>query len=423
MVVSGRGHAHAHEVGVLVYGRDETGEEDEELQVVLGVRPRLQEVAPVRRDGPVVVLARAVHVFEGALVLEAGKPVVGGQQLELLHGEKVVVHGERALLEHGGELVLAGGHLVVLGLGRYGELPEFVVELLHEGVHRGSDGAEVVLLELLSLAGLGSEERAPGETQVGARLEVLLLDEEVLLLEPDRGDHAPRLTSEKGQHALCLLLERDLRAQQRRLLVERLAGVGDEGRGNAEHLVLDERRAHGVPHGVAAGLEGGAKSAVGEARRVRLALHQLLAAKGHEDGAVVLRRHEAVVLLARDAVERLEPVREVRGTKLERPLLHGVGDLVGDIEVDRFVLLYDAGELLVGGLGKALAHVGVRKHQAAVLLGYLVVCHLDPFRELNGRHCTQKGRKACFAWVKASYSHGVVPGFGDVASHWPGFGR
>ena len=208
-----------------------------------------------------------------------------------------------------------------------------------------------MLLELLALGRLAAEERAPGEDEVGASLVVLLLDEEVLLLGADGGVDAVWVEAEEREHALGLLLEGDLGTEQRRLLVERLAGVRDEGGGDAEDLVLDERGAHGVPHGVAAGLEGGTKSAGGEARRVGLALDELLAREGHEHGAVVARSDETVVLLGGDAGQGLEPVREVRRTVLECPFLHRVRDFVGDVEVERLAVLDHVHELLVGGLG------------------------------------------------------------------------
>jgi hypothetical protein len=75
-------------------------------------------------------------------------------------------------------------------------------------------------------------------------------------------------------------------AQQRGLLVKRLAGVAAERRGDAQHLVLDERVAGGVPGRVAAGLEGGAQAAVREAGSVGLALDELLAGELRDGGAV-----------------------------------------------------------------------------------------------------------------------------------------
>ena len=225
-----------------------------------------------------------------------------------------------------------------------------------------------MLLELLALGGLAAKERAAGEDEVGTGLVVLLLDEEVLLLRANGGVDAVRLLAEERQQALGLLLEGDLGAKQRGLLVERLAGVADEGGGDAEYLVLDEGGAGGIPHGVAAGLEGGAQAAGGEARGVGLALDQLLAGEGHEHRAVTLGGDEAVVLLGRDARQRLEPVGVVRGALLERPLLHGMGDLVGDVDIERRALLDDLHELLVGRLGETLLHVLVGEQQAPVFL-------------------------------------------------------
>ena len=304
-------------------------------------------------------------------MLQAHQAVVGGDDLHLLHGDQVVVDGLGARLEDGRELVLAGGNLVVLGLGGHRELPQLVVELLHELVDGGTDGAEVVLLELLALDRLAAKEGAAAHDEVGARGVVLLLDEEVLLLGAHGGGHGFDVLAKERKDALGLLVKGDGGAQQRRLLVERLAGVGDERRGDAQHLVLDEGGGGGVPGGVAAGLERGAQAAGRETRGIGLALDEGLAGEGLQRAAVSGGLHEGVVLLGRDARERLEPVRVVRGTLLERPLLHGVGNLVGDVEVECLALLDDAGELLVGGLGQTLAHDGVAEHQAAVLLGDL----------------------------------------------------
>ncbi len=283
-------------------------------------------------------------------MLQAHKTVMGRKQAHLLHRDQVVVDSKRAALEDRGKLMLARCNLVVLGLCRDAELPELVVELLHELVHGRTDGAEVVLLELLALGRLAAEEGAAREDQVRTLLVVVLLDQEVLLLRADGREDAVRILAEEGKHTLCLLLECDLGTQKRRLLVESLARVGDEGRRDAEHLVLDEGRRGRIPDRVAAGLERGTKAARREARCIRLTLDKLLAAEGHEHGAVFARVDERVMLLGRDAGEWLEPVRVVGRTMLERPLLHRMGNLVRDIDVQRIAVLDDGLQLLVGRL-------------------------------------------------------------------------
>ena len=69
VVVACRSYSGPQQVLVLVHRRDECGQEDHEAQVVVGVRPRVQEVVPlVRAHGVVVVLAAAVQATVGLLV-------------------------------------------------------------------------------------------------------------------------------------------------------------------------------------------------------------------------------------------------------------------------------------------------------------------------------------------------------------------
>ena len=86
----------------------------------------------------------------------------------------------------------------------------------------------------------------------------------------------------------------------------------------------------GIPGGVAARLERGAHAARGEARRVGLALHQLLAAEFGDGAAVGRRIEKRVVLLRGDPGHRLEPVGVVRRAVLDGPVFQRAGDDVSD---------------------------------------------------------------------------------------------
>ena len=268
---------HAQQLLVLVDRLDDAGQEHEEAQVLHGVLARLEQVAPVGGQRPVVVLARAVDALEGLLVLQAHQAMMAREQAHLLHGQQVVVDGAVGVLEDGRQLVLRGSHLVVLRLGGHAELPQLVIELLHELVDRGANGAEVVVVKLLALARRIAEQRAVRQHQVETLLVLLLRDEEVFLLAADRDIDAAALLAEQRQHAVGLLFDDRHAAQKRRLLVERLARVAAERRGDAQHLVLDERVARGIPRRVAARLERGAQAAVREARGIGLALDELFA--------------------------------------------------------------------------------------------------------------------------------------------------
>ena len=123
-------------------------------------------------------------------------------------------------------------------------------------------------------------------------------------------------------------VDRGYGAQQRRLLVERVAAVGAEHRRDAKAAIFDEGKRRGVPSAVAAGFKRGAQAAVGEGGRVGLATHQLLAGKVHHHAAAAGVVDKAVVLFRRHAAQGLEPVREMRCAMLQRPGLHRVGDLI-----------------------------------------------------------------------------------------------
>ena len=265
MVVAGRRNGHAQQLLVVVDRLDDARQEHQEAQVVHGRFAGVKKVRLAGGNGPVVVLARTVDAIERLLVLQAHQAVMAGQQAHLFHGQQVLVDGAVGVREQRRQLVLRGGNLVVLGLRRHAQLPQLAVQLLHELVDGGADGAEVMFLELLALQRGVAEQRAARHDEVGALRVVLLADQEVLLLGADGGDHAIDMLAEQRQHALGLLVDSAHGAQQRGFLVKRLAGIAAERGGDAQHLVLDERVAGGIPCRVAAGLERGAQAAGREA--------------------------------------------------------------------------------------------------------------------------------------------------------------
>ena len=68
----------------------------------------------------------------------------------------------------GRQFVLGGSDLVVLGLCHDPQLPKLVVQILHKFGDLRFDGAEIMIVHLLPLRRLGTEQRASGKAQVGA---------------------------------------------------------------------------------------------------------------------------------------------------------------------------------------------------------------------------------------------------------------
>jgi hypothetical protein len=341
MVVGRVGDAGAQDVRVDVDGPDDSHEEGQELRVGVRVVAGVEKVlALVGSHRPVVVLARAVDAPEGLLVQQCSQVVPRPDLAHHVHHDHVVIRAGRRGLEHGRDLELGGGHLVVAGLGGNAHPPELAVEVHHEREHALADGAQVLILELLPLGRGSAEEGSPGQDEVGPKLGQAAVYQEVLLLGPDGREHPlDGVTAEPAQDAQGLLAQGLLRAQQRDLVVQGLARVGDEGgrdgQGDAVRLDLQEDRACHIPGGVAARLEGRADAARGERRCVRLALDQALAGEFGQDGGVADRVEERVVLLCGGAGEGHEPVGVVRGAVGRGPLLHALGDRVGDRRVER----------------------------------------------------------------------------------------
>ena len=228
-----------------------------------------------------------------------------------------MVSREVAVLEHRRQLELPRRHLVVPRLGRNPELEQLALALEHEGQHALGNRAEVMVLELLALRRQRSKQRPPGAEQIRPREEEMPIDQEIFLLGARVRNYRRRiLMAENFQNPLRLLVQRLHRSQQRRLLVERLAGPRNERRRNAQRrairILQDVRGTRHVPHRVAARLERIADAAVGETRRVGLSLRQRLAREFRDRAAVGVGREKAVVFLGGESGQRIEHVRIVR---------------------------------------------------------------------------------------------------------------
>ena len=283
--------------------------------------------------------------------------------LHYLHHQLILVGSHVYGCEYGRKLVLGGRYFVVLGLGKNAVPPQFFVELLHECRNARLYGAEIVVLKLLSLGRLRPEERSARENQVFALFVHGAVDKEVFLLGAHLGDDAlRRRVAEEPQYAQCLPVERLHAFKERRLFVEHLAAVRKERRGNVQGAVLDEGEGGGVPRRVASRFKSGAHPARREGRGVGLAHHELLARKFHYYLSVLGGRNKAVVLFRRYARHGLEPVRKVRGALLHRPVLHRVGDHVGDVHVQRMPEVYGVHKRLVGVFGQPRLHNAAIKY-------------------------------------------------------------
>ena len=398
MVVSGKRDRAAQQLLILVHALDEGREEEQEARVLAGRAARRKEVVSgVGGKRPVVVLAAAVDACEGLFMEQADQAVLFRDLLHDLHGKLILVVGGVCVGVDGGHLMLRGRDLVVLRLGQDAELPQLLVQILHIRRDTRTDGAEIMVVQLLTLGRLRAEERPAAQAQILALQIELLVDQEIFLLRADlRVDLLGLVVAEQTQDAHGLTTDRVDGAQQRRLFIQRLAGVGAENGRDAEAAVLDEGKRRRVPAGIASGLERGAQAARRERGSVRLTADQLLAGEVHDDLAAADRMDEAVVLFGGHAGERLEPVGEVRCAVLQGPDLHAVGDVVCDVERERRARAQAALPCLERGAGYILLHSGLIKYVAAKqfrdLFFRLHECFLLANSFLSGRGLPLSGK-------------------------------
>ena len=220
-----------------------------------------------------------------------------------------------------------------------------------------------MVLHLLTLDRGRTEQRPSAVEQVAPRLEVLLVDEEILLLGTDgRADAQCFPVAKQAKHAKRRRVYRVHRAEQGGLGVQRLTRIRAKRRGYVERAVTDKRVRRGIPCGVSPRLEGRAKSARGEGGGVRLTLDELLARELHDRLATANGGEEGIVLLGGNACQRLEPMGEMGRTVLDGPILHCARNDVGDAAVD-LVTVCDGGKQgFVYLLWQALAHDVLAEH-------------------------------------------------------------
>ncbi len=350
-VVAGGGGGKAQQLRVGIHPPQKGAEGEEEPDIPRRLLAGGEEVHPcVGGEGIVIVLAAAVDTGKGLFVEEAGQPLLLGHLPQGFHHQLVVVAGHVAAFVHRGQLVLGGGNLVVLGLYRDAQLPKAAVHLPHKAGDAQANATQVVVLQLLPLGHGGALEGDAAELQVQPLLVGGPVHNEILLLRPHAGLHPVHVLHADGPaEAHRFPAHRLHGAQEGGLGVQGLSGVGAEGGGDIEGVVLHKGGAGGVPGGVAPGLEGGPQPPGGEGGGVRLPHKEGFPGKLGNGPALSVGGEEGVQFAGGDAGHRLEPVGEVGGTLPHGPGLHGVRNRLGDVRVQP--------SPQVGGLFQPLPHI------------------------------------------------------------------
>ena len=276
------------------------------------------------------MLAAAVYAGIWLFMEQADELVSCGDALHGLHGKLIIVNGDVGCGVNRGHLMLGGSRLVMLSRGGYAHLPKLDIKVLHICAYALTDGAEILILKLLTLGSVSAEERAAGIDKVSPFEIFFPVHQKILLLSANGCNYLCGGSVAKKTHYTHRLLAYRLHGtQKRRFLVQGFPGVRDKDRGDTETntggLLLYKGGRSDVPGGVAPGIVSGAQASGGKGGCVRLTHYKLLAGKLQKGLALLRHRYERVMLFGGDAGQRLKPVGIMRGALFHGPILHGGG--------------------------------------------------------------------------------------------------
>ena len=333
-------------------------DEGDEAQVVeRRLAWAVKQYAGIGGEAPVAVLAAAVNARKGLFVEEQTEAVLACHFLHQAHDEHVVIDSKVRLFVDRCKLELIGSHLVVARFAGNAKLQGFHFQILHKGGDTHRDGAKVVVVHLLVLRTIVTEERAPCHKQIGACCIESFIDKEVFLLPAEIADDLLDVGIEITCHLRCRLIDGLERFLEGRLVVKGFAGIRNEDGGNHQGVAEDEDRACRVPCTIATRLKRGAYASAGERTGIRLLLHELLAGKLFYHATLAIVLYKTVVLLGRAFGERLEPMSAMRCPQFHRPLLHAGSHSIGSCHVEHRLALDDVAHLLINISRQVLLHL------------------------------------------------------------------
>ncbi len=189
-----------------------------------------------------------------------------------------MVHRQITFFEHGGTLELSGCYFIMAGADRYAKLMTLGLEIEHEIVGALRDASEIVVFQLLPFSRCVAHQRAAAQHQVGTGMEKRFIHEEIFLLPAQGGTHPAHVLVKILANRHSSRFQKMQTLQQRRFVVQRLAGIGYEDGGDTKGLagayLHDESRGGGIPGGIAAGLKSAPDASARETGSVGFLLHQ-----------------------------------------------------------------------------------------------------------------------------------------------------
>src|SRR5262245_9209422 len=154
------------------------------------------------------MLARAINTSKWLFVQQTFHSVFLCHSLQRDHDELLMVGRNVGVFIDRCDFVLRRRHFVVPGLDRNAQLVELSFCLKHASQNSFRNCAEVMILKLLALWGLGTKQGSPRVQQIRSRKEEVAVYQKVLLLSARSCRDSSRVwMAEELENALSLLVE------------------------------------------------------------------------------------------------------------------------------------------------------------------------------------------------------------------------
>ena len=151
------------------------------------------------------------------------------------HNHLIVIHCQIGLIINGRQLMLGRSHLIMLSLRRHSQLPKLLINLLHIRTNPFTDGAKIVILQLLPLRRHSAEQ---GTSRIDQILPLQILGpihQKILLFRSYRRTYPLcRSISKQAENPQGLFVNSLHGTKKGGFLIQSLTLVGTESRGNAE---------------------------------------------------------------------------------------------------------------------------------------------------------------------------------------------
>ena len=232
------------------------------------------------------MLSGTVDALERLFMKQAGQTMTLCHLFHGFHHQLIVIRRQIGFCVNRSQLVLRRSHLVMLGLGRYAQLPQLFIKLLHICADALPDHPVIMVIHFLSLRRHGTKQSSSGVNQIFSLQILLPIHKEIFLLRPYRRHHPfYRRIAEQMKNPNRLFVNSLHGTQKRSFLIQRLAPVRTERCRNAERhtngVLLQKGRRGAVPGGIASGLKRGSQASGREGGAICFTLNQFLSGQIH----------------------------------------------------------------------------------------------------------------------------------------------